>query len=152
MKLSGELERALTERIEFRKHRFLELMKGIAVPSILIVGDKPAPDAPDDDMFHFTPFGAMRHSSLWLNRQLHEADIPEEWLTFVNAADRHGTPTSRKILEHKWRNIIALGGNARRWILPAQVPHAMVNHPQSWKRFHTREEYPLICLLRMTQL
>lgn len=120
----------------------------------LLVGDRPAPSAPDDPDFHYTPFGAITGSSLWLNLQLHHAEIPESQLAWVNAADLHGTVADHAVLRARWLRVVALGGNANRWVLKAGLPkaHVHVMHPQAWKRFHAREPYPLITLLRRVVL
>lgn len=152
-RLDAETRAAITARVEFRKKRFLELMHcGHAKrDTILLVGEKPAPDAPDDPTFHYTPFGAEHHSSLWLNLQLHSGGIPEEWLSWVNAYDMHGEPTSRSVLCKPWKTIIALGTKARDWVQGGEqkFSHGAVHHPQYHKRFHSGTEYPLINLIRI---
>lgn len=117
---------------------------------ILLIGDRPAPDAPDDPKFHFTPFGAMRHSSLWLNLQLESADVKEDSLLWINAFDYKGNPNSTSWLKMPFRRIIALGGNAEKWIKKSglDVKYEKVHHPQAWKRFHGSEPYPLLELLK----
>lgn len=151
-KLTFTEKRNLVFRVSFRKRRFLDLANGVVMPNtILLIGDKPAPNAPNDPEFHFTPFGAFCHSSLWLNCQLEAAKIPERKLTWINSADVNGTLTNPKILHHNWAGIIALGGNAAKWVSKAKInkPFAQVQHPQAWKRFHSKEHYPLISTLEI---
>ena len=73
-KLDAETRRAMTERCVLRKKRFLGFTKQGIVPEakVLIVGDCPAPSAPDDPDFHYTPFAALWNSSLFLNLGLHQ--------------------------------------------------------------------------------
>lgn len=136
----------LIKRLVFRKRRFLALQAGQWEPTgqTLLVGDRPAPSAPDDPAFHYTPFAALWHSSLWLNLQLERASIAEETLGWVNSADLQGRPTNQDVLRKDWGRVICLGGNAARWCRQAGVPHLQVHHPQAWKRFHPKEPYPLI--------
>ena len=142
--LDPETRRAITDRVVLRKRQFVA---GKSSGNILLVGDRPAPSAPDDPTFHYTPFGALWNSSLWLNLLLHRANIPEQELSWVNAADFHGRPTDKQILNAKWQLIIALGGSAAKWIKPTGITFEQVQHPAAWKRFHSKEEYPLIQLL-----
>jgi hypothetical protein len=148
-KLDACTRKAIIDRIIFRKKRFLSFIAGTWKPSseILLVGDRPAPSAPDDKDFHYTPFGALRNSSLWLNLQLHAHDIPEENLIWMNAADLHGAPTSYDLLVGEYSNIVALGGNAARWLTVGGIDAVQVYHPQAWKRFKGKEPYPLMQLL-----
>jgi hypothetical protein len=137
---------ALILRTAFRQARFVA--KEIPTKgSVLLVGDRPAPDAPDDMTFHYTPFGVLKHSSLWLNLQLHDHGIPEERLYWVNAYNHLGHPTDHKILDTD-AQVIALGGNANAWVKKHQEHgHWTVQHPQAWKRFRAKEPYPLMeCL------
>jgi hypothetical protein len=151
-KLDAEVRKAIIARLLFRKARWLDLSKrGVMVPSILLVGDRPANDAPNDPEYHYTPFSALHHSSLWVNLQLHNAGIPEEWLTWINSADNWGNPMRYDVLQHPWQQIILLGGNAKKWIDRAQ-PEVLVQagtlHPQAWKRFHSKDRYPLLDLIQ----
>lgn len=149
-KLQFAQKRRLVRRVSFRTQRFLDLTTGVMpVNTILLIGDRPAPNAPADPGFHFTPFGAFCHSSLWLNRELDAAKIPEHKLTWINSADVNGEPTNAAVLKHNWTGIIALGGNAAKWVSKAKInkPFAQVQHPQAWKRFHSKEHYPLISAL-----
>ncbi len=153
---------ALSARVAMRKHKFeiykkmveqrdpqaAELVKRLH--TILLIGDRPAPDAPKDPKFHFTPFGAHRHSSLWLNMQLEAAEIKEQSMIWINAYDFRGEPNDSYWLALGYKKIIALGNNAEKWIKSTNldVPYAKVQHPQAWKRFHGSEPYPLLELLK----
>ena len=143
-KLDAITRVAINDRVLLRMKRFLALKTGAWTPKneILLVGDRPAPSAPVDPAFHYTPFGAHWNSSLWLNALLEKHQIPEERLGWVNAYDLDGTPTNQAVLKHQWGQIIARGGNASQWC--KQHVHIKVQHPQAWKRFHSKEPYPLI--------
>lgn len=150
-RLDAETKAAIKSRTAFRQARFIA--KEIPTKgSVLLVGDRPAPDAPDDPQFHYTPFGAEHHSSLWLNLQLHQARIPEERLFWANAFDHKGNPSDPSILQHSVQ-LVALGGNANKWIRENKhLGHWQFQHPQAWKRFHSKEPYPLIeCLSLLCQ-
>lgn len=143
-RLDVETKAAIKSRTAFRQARFIAAEKPTK-GSVLLVGDRPAPDAPNDPTFHFTPFGAEHHSSLWLNLQLHNARIPEERLYWVNAYDRNGNASSYEALDTD-AQVIVLGGNANRWVCSGThiCGQWLVQHPQAWKRFHSKEPYPLI--------
>ena len=144
-----EIERTgIRLRVQERIKLFTGPVRG-ADKRVLLVGDRPAPDAPDDDRFHFVPFGAEHHSSLWLNLLLTRSLIPERELAWVNAYDRHGNPTDPAILKHPWKAVYALGGNAAKWLKAEGKKHGRVPHPQAWKRFHSKEPYPLIDFLKL---
>ena len=152
-KLDRKLQQQLVNRVLARKMRFLKLRAGEWKPSngqLLLIGDRPAPSAPRDLGFHYTPFGALTNSSLWLNQQLEQFHIPEDGLAWVNATDINGVKTDHKILEHHWGGIIALGNNAKLWACKGTSKVVwLAQHPSAWKRFHSREPYPLLGLLSL---
>jgi hypothetical protein len=154
-KLDPELRKDLIERVILRKKRFLALTgkRGTFDPStcdVLLVGDRPAPSAPDDANFHYTPFGALWNSSLYVNMELHKGGIDEARLAWVNSADFHGVPQDYSVLDLPWKHVIALGGAGSKWLKksPQKIPHEIFHHPSSWKRFHSKEPYPLIDYLK----
>ena len=141
-KLELQIQHEILERIELRRRNSAE------GASILLVGDRPAPSAPRDPRLH-VPFGALKNSSLYINMALQAAKINEAELSWVNAADARGVPTEYQILELPWKHIIALGNKAAAWLKKSpQHPHFVtVHHPAAWKRFHSKEPYPLIELI-----
>jgi hypothetical protein len=150
--LPVELQQALLRRVDFRRERYLAMNNQRWKPSgdeILLVGDSPAPDAPDDPGFHYTPFGAPRNSSLWLNRLLEQFKIDEAQLGWMNAYDKAGLPTNPRPLSYRWSQIIALGGSPSSWLKRHGIEHRQFMHPQAWKRFHSKEPYPLIPILHV---
>lgn len=112
---------------------------------ILLVGDKPGPGTPL--LQRRVPFCTDKHCSGWLNKLL---PLAEEQLRWVNSADEFGieTPFDRLKLFLPCDNVIALGGNASRWLTKLGIKHHVQFHPQYWKRFRHNEPYPLIELLR----
>jgi hypothetical protein len=148
-KLDDETRRALIERCILRKRRFVAFTKHNVIPDalVLIVGDCPAPSAPNDPEFHYTPFAALWNSSLFLNLGLHRAGVPESALAWVNAADFHKNPTPTTILEHRWHQVVALGGAAERWVHKAGKTCVRFDHPAYHTRFHGKTEYPLFNFL-----
>lgn len=145
--LDQGLRKALQFRVDFRKDRYLAMNNQRWKPmsgEILLVGDSPAPDAPDDPSFHYTPFGAHRHSSLWLNKQLEQYAIDEAQLAWMNAYDRAGIPADPRPLTYRWSQVIALGSSPSSWLTRHGVKHSHYMHPQAWKRFHAHQPYPLI--------
>jgi hypothetical protein len=118
---------------------------------VILVGDRPGNGGrllPANH--HHTPFYSTKNSSLWLNKQLVEAEIHENDLFWINAYDMDGTPSSHSHLEG-WPSdpvIIALGGNAARWLKAGGFDHEQFYHPQAWKRFRSSEPYPLIDRLK----
>lgn len=151
--LDPAVRKAIIARVAERKQRYLKFTTGSPdkVADILLVGDRPAPSAPDDPRFHYTPFGALWNSSLWLNLQLELNEIPEARLSWLNATDFYNTPTDHRFLTMmNWRMVVALGGKAESWLKKSELnlPVHKVHHPQAWKRFHAREPYPLIALLK----
>lgn len=146
-KLEVETRKGIIDRCIFRKKRYMTERHpdGAAVGKILLIGDKPAPSAPDDPGFHYTPFAALWHSSLYINKALHDAGIDEAWLFWENAYTLHDVPKDGAILTEDWGLVVALGGAAHRWMLKnGRKPDATVHHPAAWKRFHSKESYPLI--------
>lgn len=141
-------QRGIIERIQFRKARFLNPWSNTS-PNILLIGDRPANGANEDPEFKNVPFAARWNSSLWLNKLLHEAKIPEAELAWVNSW-QDGRDNDRLVLLRDWKLVVALGSNAMKWTEPVAkyAKPMVVQHPSSWKRFHSKEEYPLIPLLK----
>lgn len=100
------------------------------------------------------PFINTQGCSPWLAAQLARAGIAERDLAWVNAETRKGDDqlylclhTVRSLVNRGTR-VVALGNVAARALRRHVVPHEQVPHPQHWKRFHHREEYPLLPLLK----
>jgi hypothetical protein len=152
-KLSPILRHKLICRIKQRKLDFLHLQQyGMMRHAdeehrILLVGDRPAPSAPDDPEFHYTPFGALWNSSLWINQQLENAEIPESSTAWINAHHFDGRPNSLELLKRDWKSIVVLGGNAEKWAVKSGAQFHRAAHPAYWKRFNSGLEYPLINFL-----
>ena len=114
--------------------------------TILLVGDRPGPKAPQQDDYHHTPFYSKKYSGGWLNAQLVLNGITEEKLLWVNSATWDGKPTEPgTLLNHDWKSIIALGKNAQKWCFEIGFNHpATFDHPQYHKRFKSNERYLLL--------
>jgi len=139
-------------RLEQRRYFWMLARAGelVARDSVLLVGDRPGPAAPKDPYYHHTPFYSTKHCSGWLNLQLEAEKITENKLVWVNSADEKGNDYDIKLVNNvKPKTIIALGGNAKRWLIKNGVKkfHEQY-HPQYWKRFHNKERYPLLDLLK----
>lgn len=151
-RLPVETQRGITTSLRIRKNAYLAALRGERWNvKVVLVGDRPGNGAkllPANH--HHTPFYSTKNSSLWLNRQLIEAQIDEDKLVWMNAADMHGTPFSIELAQD-WLGdplVVALGGNAEKWLKSGGIECVKVHHPQAWKRFHSKQEYPLIPLLR----
>lgn len=147
-KLDKDLRHKIALRVAIRITESISPIKNIN-SKILIVGDKPAPSTKEEARINCIPFAAFWHSSLFLNIKLEEANIPESNLAWVNARDFDDNPTSYNVFpDWKWKKIIALGGVAEKWVKKAGLECSTVPHPSYWKRFHSKEPYPLIQVLK----
>ena len=116
---------------------------------VLLVADRPGPKAPQTDAYHHTPFYSKIHSGGWLNALFVEAEIEETRLMWSNSATWDNKPESTKILEREWKHIIALGGNAEKYIRKAGITNFQkLDHPQYAKRWKSGEPYLLISTLK----
>lgn len=116
----------------------------------LLVGERPGV-ARSGELKHRLPFVTFTRSgcALWLTEQLEVAGVPESDLYWINAYDALGIPTSSDFVSALEPNlIVALGDLAERWCRAAELTHVAVPHPQYWKRFRAREDYPLLGILK----
>lgn len=112
---------------------------------VILVGEKLA-ERKDQDPWFQAPFVSFSGEgcSRWLTTELADHGISEKSLLWVNSDD-----DLEFIDELDWEpKVIALGVKAQTELYKLKVEAAAVEHPQSWKRFHAREEYPLINLIR----
>lgn len=99
---------------------------------------------------HHAPFCSTKACSGWLNKLLCEADIDEKDLFWVNALDNDGTPVDLGAL-HAYlqpKHVFALGKVAERRLAEYNLTFLAFAHPQYWKRFKSKEPYPLIAALK----
>jgi hypothetical protein len=118
----------------------------LSVGNTLIVGESPGPNSHG----YNTPFVGTG-SGLWLLRQLEDADVDESRIYWVNAYDRYGKEMSNDFMVNlQPSRIITLGNEAKKWAGPRSSSHILNNlpHPQYWLRFRSKEEYPLLKLLK----
>ena len=115
--------------------------------NILIIGEQAA--NPEKDS-HQEPFCSDKGCSGWLNDQLDAADVPEEYLFWVNALNNDGTEIDIATLVEnlKPKAVIALGNKAKQLCEKNSLSADFVYHPQYWKRFKNKEPYPLIALIK----
>lgn len=121
---------------------------------VLLVGDQHGDTAQPYNVQRNIAFCSMsgKGCSEWLTEQLIAANISERDLYWINAREPKpggGRATSWDFLDELMpKAIIALGDMAASWCRASGRPYEQVQHPQSWKRFHYREEYPLITMLQ----
>ena len=115
---------------------------GSLAAKILLVGDAFG-NKRDGDPLGQWPFSSFHKMgcSRWLTEQLIDQGIRENELCWVNASELTPTNVSDIVMG---KHVIALGTKAADRLDALHVGYASVNHPQFHKRFHLREDYPLI--------
>lgn len=95
---------------------------------------------------HHAPFCSTKACSGWLNKLLCEANIDERDLFWVNALDNDGTPVDLGSMHSYLKPVhaFALGKTAERQLAVYNIAYTAFTHPQYWKRFRSKEPYPLI--------
>ncbi len=138
----------IEKRLDLRADRYWRLTHGRKIKaSVVLIGDRPGPAAPEDQNFLHVPFKSLKHCSGWLNKLLEDANVPEGELAWINAYDKNGQPTPRVLFERVVGQpaVFALGGNAEKWCKENDVRlDTTFAHPQYWKRFKSKHTYPLI--------
>lgn len=153
-KLEKDVQRELIANLMTRKKRYMKAMGGGSVKTkVILLGDTPGPGRPTHSNYHHTPFYSTKNSSLWVNCLLRDHRIPECDLLWFNTTLADGTKLDASIVKRCLEGnpvVISLGGNAKKWLehnLSGYPLTAGVFHPQAWKRFHSKEHYPLIDIL-----
>jgi hypothetical protein len=116
--------------------------------SILLVGEQVS--HPEANKYH-APFCSIKGCSGWLNALLEDAGIPEKKMFWVNALDNDGTEVNlRQICDTiEPCTVFALGNVARDQLRKQGITSfGHVPHPQYWKRFKSKQPYPLIIALQ----
>jgi hypothetical protein len=113
---------------------------------VMMVGERTS--HPEANKKHL-PFCSIKACSGWLNALLEEAGVPEDKLFWVNALDNDGSEVDLSKLASAIEPtaVFALGNIARDQLKKHHIEHTHVPHPQYWKRFKSKEAYPLIPLL-----
>ena len=114
----------------------------------LIVGEQASDptNAPEQ-----RPFCCTKGCSGWLNKMLDIEMIPEYGLFWVNALNNDGTMVNLKALVEELQpaEVIALGHFAKNTCDEFGVDAKMCFHPQYWRRFRSKERYPLLDMLQV---
>jgi hypothetical protein len=115
--------------------------------SVLLVGEQVS--HPKENKYH-APFCSTKGCSGWLNVLLENACIPEDKLFWVNALDNDGSKVDLANLYAQLQptTVIAMGNVARDSLRSQGITEfEHVPHPQYWKRFKSKQPYPLIVVL-----
>lgn len=114
---------------------------------VMLIGERTS--HPEKCKFH-APFCSVKASSGWLNKLLCEANIDEKDLFWVNALDNDGTPVDLGTMHAYLKPgvIFALGKVAERQLDSYNLDYVAFAHPQYWKRFRSKQPYPLIDALK----
>lgn len=115
--------------------------------NILILGEQASDPINDPEQM---PFFSTKACSGWLNWQLEQGCIPEEKMFWLNVLNNDGSPADicGTIDRMKPSEVIALGKIASNACTKLGLKHYYYPHPQYWKRFRSKEDYPLISHLR----
>jgi hypothetical protein len=122
--------------------------------SILLVGDQHGDTAQPYNVLRNIAFCSMsgKGCSEWVTEQIAAAGISERSLYWINARSPKvggGISTPYAFVEDlNPAVIIALGNIAEAWCGRLGRAFYKVPHPQSWKRFHHSQPYPLIDILK----
>lgn len=114
---------------------------------VFLIGERTS--HPEKNKLH-APFCSTKACSGWLNKLLCEADVNEKDLFWVNALDNDGTPVDLGSM-HAYlqpKHIFALGKVAEERLKVYNLSYTAFAHPQYWKRFKSKEPYPLIAALK----
>lgn len=116
--------------------------------NILILGEQASDPINDPDQ---KPFCSTRACSGWLNWQMELEDLQEEKFFWLNVLNNDGSKVDLRASVDRLQpsEVIALGNTARSACVKAGIAHVHFSHPQYWKRFRSKEQYPLISHLLM---
>ncbi len=116
--------------------------------NILLIGEQASHPlgAPEQE-----PFCSDAGCSGWLNRLLAAEQIPEELLFWLNARNNDGSKVDlQSIYDHLQPSVvIGLGKVAEGLICEFDFRESAIflPHPQYWKRFKSKQPYPLVKVL-----
>jgi len=102
-------------------------------PKILLVGDQSNPKTRRD----VWPFFEHGNSSLWITEALQKLGINEDKLAWVNSREADGVVADLNdyVEETAPTHIVALGHSASNALCRCSIEHAMIKHPQWYRRF-----------------
>lgn len=114
--------------------------------NIVLIGEQAShPEGAPEQL----PFCCHKGCSGWINWLLEEEKIPEEWLFWINVYNNDGSVADLNILNQIEPSlVVALGNHAAQECLKRGFDYIKLPHPQYWKRFKSKERYPLLDLLR----
>lgn len=149
MKTNKLLQKRLVDRIVLSANipvEFDNCAGNLETAEFVLVGERPANESKNE---RYYPFCDIAGCSGWLNLLLDKEKIPEEKLFWINAVHLDGSQNDHTLLDLlEGRQIICLGRVAERWVKQAGKKYVQVPHPQYWKRFKSKEKYPLLELLK----
>lgn len=117
---------------------------------LVLVGDELSQLKSHDNLYQL-PFISWSNNgcSGWLTAQLAAAKLKETQLLYLNTQDPYCaeffTQFTRADLAAK--QIITLGEKAADTLTHQGINYLFAPHPQYWKRFHARQNYPLLNLI-----
>lgn len=131
----------LIEKRRMTQHPLNVASAGNWGAKIVLVGESFA-ERKDQDAFYQWPFASFSGEgcSQWLTDQLGE--VAESDLLWLNADQDLSV-----LYDLQPEKVIALGNQAYDQLYRLKITAATVPHPQSWKRFNTRQRYPLLDLI-----
>ena len=98
------------------------------------------------------PFTGIRGSGPWFTQQLLDANIAEADLAWINVKLSDDTSNMINVIDacktYEYEHVIALGNVASIALDKAHIEHTTDYHPQYWKRFNNKRDYPLIAKLK----
>jgi hypothetical protein len=92
------------------------------------------------------PFISNKGCSVWLAEQLEAVNAREDELYWINAYPFGAPEENTEILKRlEPKQVIAFGATAGKWVRThTEFSYSEIPHPQYWKRFHFRQQYPLL--------
>jgi hypothetical protein len=114
--------------------------------NILLLGEQASDPINDPDQ---KPFCSTRACSGWLNWQMELHNLEEDHFFWLNVLNNDGTAIDLNAAVARLRPsaIISLGNIARNACVKSGITPVHFSHPQYWKRFRSKELYPLIPFL-----
>lgn len=131
-----------------RVHALSEATAGNPSARVAIVGDAFGFVKSEDALYQW-PFASFSRQgcSRWFTEQLLKAGIGEDQLFWVNA-DQLPRSDGGLIEDLRPKQVFAFGTAAATQLAKSGVSHRVLPHPQAWKRFHHRQRFEALDLVR----